>query len=60
MQSLMKPREVATILSVNYHTVLDLIHAGELEAHVINKRYRISQAQLHDFLEKTRYRGGGA
>ena len=44
---------VAEILKVDYRTVLDQIHMDQIKAIRIGKLYRITEAQLEDFLSKS-------
>ena len=50
------PRQVSQRLQINYHKVLDLMHLGELEAYKIGGVFRISEEQLHKFLESSHYK----
>ena len=45
------PKEIATLLSVNYRTILDRIVVGELAAFKIGRQYRISHTSLMEYIE---------
>ena len=44
-------KELASILKLNYRTVLDLIVAGDLKAYRIGRVFRISSIQVRQFLK---------
>ena len=44
-------KELASILKLNYRTVLDLIVAGDLKAYRIGRVFRISSIQVSRFLK---------
>ena len=44
-------KELASILKLNYRTVLDLIFAGDLKAYMIVRVFRISSIQVSRFLK---------
>ena len=48
------PKEVAEMLRISYRTVLDLIVLGDLEAHRVGKVYRISEREIHRFIEENK------
>ena len=48
------PNEIAKILRISYRKVLDLIAVGDLPAFKVHKVYRISEANLMQYLESTR------
>ncbi|WP_027947177.1 helix-turn-helix domain-containing protein [Amycolatopsis taiwanensis] len=45
-----KPREVAEKLGLEYETVLDLIHSGQIRAVEINGRYLVPDDELRRLL----------
>ena len=52
MSKLLTPQEVAEILSLKYRKILELIHHGKLKAIQIDKSFRVTEYDLHDFIEK--------
>lgn len=56
MKDLLTPKEVSGILKLTYNKILDMIHLGELKAIRIGKNYRITEYDLHDFIESNRYK----
>ncbi|MFC1620185.1 helix-turn-helix domain-containing protein [Candidatus Neomarinimicrobiota bacterium] len=54
MVELLTPKEVAQILHINYHKVLDMIHLGELEAYQVGGVFRISKSALQQYLDSVR------
>jgi excisionase family DNA binding protein len=50
MPDVMTPAQAATILQVTEHDVLAAIEAGDLKAKKIGAAYRISKANLEEFL----------
>ncbi|MBU0516473.1 MAG: helix-turn-helix domain-containing protein [Proteobacteria bacterium] len=48
------PQQVADLLAVRYPTVLTWIKGGELPAHRVGRRFRISQRDLDAYLEAGR------
>ena len=51
MKKLLKPKEAAFILNVNYRKVLDLIASGEIQAYKLGNKYRISEISIFNYLE---------
>jgi excisionase family DNA binding protein len=47
-------KEVAQELRMSEKTVYKLVTSGELPSHMVQKRYRISRADLQDFMNKHR------
>lgn len=45
-------KEVAEILKVSRQSVYNYIGAGKLKASKLNRQYRVSEAQLKEFLEE--------
>ena len=55
MKKLLKPKEAAFILNVNYRKVLDLIASGEIQAYKVGNKYRISKISIFNYLENCKY-----
>ena len=55
MKKLLKPKEAAFILNVNYRKVLDLIASGEIQAYKLGNKYRISEISILNYLENCKY-----
>lgn len=51
MQQLLTVREVANLLKIHYRSVINLIHEGKLEAHLIGNAYRITESAYHRYLD---------
>ena len=50
------PQQVAEALNINRRTVLEMIHRGEITAHVpVANRIRISEEELERLLQRTAY-----
>jgi len=56
VEILLKPKDVASILQLRYNKILELIKLGELKAVQIGKSYRITEYDLHDFIENNRFK----
>ena len=56
MTTLLTPKEVSVILQLRYNKILELIKLGQLKAIKIDKSYRITEYDLHDFIEKNRFK----
>ena len=56
MTPLLTPKDVSKILLLRYNKILELIKLGELKAIRIGKSFRITEYNLHDFIEKNRYK----
>lgn len=56
MSKFYTPKELADLLKINYHKVLELIHLGRLEAYKIDGACHISDFQLHKYLEANKYK----
>ena len=54
MKDLLTPKDVAKILQLRYNKILEMIHLGELKAIQIGKNFRISEYDLHEFIESNR------
>ena len=54
MTKLLKPKDVSSLLQLRYNKILELIKLGELKAIQIGKSYRITEYDLHEFIEKNR------
>ena len=54
MKDLLTPKDVAKILQLRYNKILEMIHLGELKAIQIGKSFRISEYDLHEFIESNR------
>ena len=54
MKKLLTPKEVAKILQLRYNKILEMIHLGELKAIRIGKSFRITEYDLHEFIESNR------
>jgi len=54
-ETLFTVQQIADKLQVNYRTILDRIHLGEIDAYKIGGAYRISLKQLNTFLENNKY-----
>jgi len=53
------PQEVADILRVSAQTVRRLLRDGEMPHHKVGGSYRVSQAQLDEYLARTARHSGG-
>ena len=51
---LLNPHQVASILSINYRKVLELIHLKKLPAIQIERQFRIKESELYTFIEDRR------
>jgi len=56
MTTLLTPKDVSEILQLRYNKILELIKFGQLKAIKIDKSYRIAEYDLHDFIEKNRFK----
>ncbi|MEC7848514.1 MAG: helix-turn-helix domain-containing protein, partial [Candidatus Neomarinimicrobiota bacterium] len=56
MSTLLTPKNVSKILQLRYNKILALIKLGQLKAIRIDKSFRITEYDLHDFIEKNRYK----
>ena len=56
MSTLLTPKDVSKILQLRYNKILALIKLGHLKAIRIDKSFRITEYDLHDFIEKNRYK----
>ena len=56
MNELLTPKEISKLLKLTYGKVLEIIHLGELKAIRIGKSFRITEYDLHDFIESNRYK----
>ena len=56
MTALLTPKDVSKILVLRYNKILELIKLGQLKAIRIGKSFRITEHDLHDFIEKNRYK----
>ena len=56
MTTLLTPKDVSEILQLRYNKILELIKFGQLKAIKIDKSYRIAGYDLHDFIEKHRFK----
>ena len=54
MKDLLTPKDVARILQLRYNKILEMIHLGELKAIRIGKNFRITEYDLHEFIESNR------
>jgi len=54
MKDLLTPKDVAKILQLRYNKILEMIHLGELKAIQIGKSFRITEYDLHEFIESNR------
>jgi len=57
-QEYMSLEEVADMLGVTYQLIYRLVRSGELPAVRLGKLYRVSKADLNDYLERSK--GSGA
>lgn len=48
------PKEIAEMLSISYHKVLDIIALGKLGAYKVQGVYRISEHQFQRYLESVK------
>ena len=48
------PEEISALWHVSYRTILDLIHMGKLSAFKIGKQYRISDCDLHKYINENK------
>ena len=56
MPTLLTPKDVSKILQLGYNKILELIKLGQLKAIKIDKSYRITEYDLHDFIENNRFK----
>ena len=56
MTTLLTANDVSEILQLRYNKILELIKFGQLKAIKIDKSYRITEYDLHDFIEKNRFK----
>ena len=56
MNRLYKLKEVSGLLQLRYNKILELIKFGDLKAVRIGKSFRVTQHDLHAFIENNRYR----
>ena len=56
MTALLTPKDVSKILVLRYNKILELIKLGQLKAIRIDKSFRITEYDLHDFIEQNRYK----
>ena len=56
MTTLLTPKDVSEILQLRYNKILELIKFGQFKAIKIDKSYRITEYDLHDFIEKNRFK----
>lgn len=50
---LLTPQEVADILRLNVQTVYAMIRDGRMPHHELGRNYRVSRAQLAEYLKQT-------
>jgi excisionase family DNA binding protein len=50
---LMTPQEVADILRLNVQTVYAMLRDGRMPHHLLGRNYRVSRAQLAEYLKNT-------
>ena len=48
------PEKISEYFQVSYRTILDLIHMGKLSAFKIGKQYRISECDLHKYINENK------
>ena len=56
MNKLYKVKEVSGLLQLRYNKILELIKFGDLKAVKIGKSFRVTQYDLHTFIENNRYK----
>ena len=56
MNKLYKVKEVSGLLQLRYNKILELIKFGDLKAVKIGKSFRVTQHDLHAFIENNRYK----
>ena len=56
MEPLLTPQDIAKLIGVSYHKVLELILMGDLPAFTVGNAYRIAEADLNKYLEDNRYK----
>ena len=54
MNELLTPKDVANKLKVSYRKVLDMIALGELPAYKIGGVFRISEREIHRYLDSVK------
>ena len=54
IDKILKPSEVAEILNVGYRSVLNLIKERKIKAFKVNKKYRILELDLEDYINGAR------
>lgn len=58
MNPLLTVKQVSKTLSISYRQTLELIVMGKINAYKIGNAYRISQSDLHEFLEANKFKSG--
>lgn len=53
MEPLYTPNEIADILRINYRSVLNIIHEGDLKSYKIGGLFRIPLSSIHDYLNSS-------
>ncbi len=48
-------KQCQSLLSVGKNTMLSLIHEGDIEAFMINHRWRITRTALVEFIRRNQY-----
>ena len=56
MNRLYKVKEVSGLLQLRYNKILEIIKFGDLKAVKIGKSFRVTQYDLHTFIENNRYK----
>ena len=56
MEALLTPQDIAKLIGVSYHKVLELILMGDLLAFKVGNAYRIAETDLKQYLEASRYK----
>ena len=56
MNSLLTPKQVARLLRISYHKVLELILMGDLPAYRLGGAYRVAEGDLKAYLESNKFK----
>ena len=48
-------KEIALILKIGYRNVLNEIHLGKLQAFKIGRQYRVTEDQLNNYIQNSKY-----
>ena len=52
IEKLYTPKEVATLLSINYITLLKLLRSEKIKSVKIDRQYRVKESDLEQYLKQ--------